>query len=443
MGSDSISTVYCHTHPPVPTHGSVLLFRQSLHASNRPKLPVDTRLLPIQPHTTCSSHVCRARLCVALRAAGRARHTRRLRGSITTPKVTQTYDQNGHLAAKTVTPRDLSPTGISKGLQSHINLYNAAERLVKVSDGSNNEIASYAYNPFGQRIKKTVSQNPGGSAGVTLGTTFYFYADEGLIAETDGTGNLTVSYGWNPDGMWGTAPVWKRDILTASATANAIEHYYHVDHLGTPQRLTNHAGEVTWRAFSEAFGKTAIDASVQPVTTAVTVNSLRFPGQVEDGETGTRQNFFRDYDPNVGRYVQSDPIGLDGGVNTYAYVLNRPLFDIDPTGENAAAAAAAAAYAAIRACGANKKCRCEATHLGYSILCRMKQCGSSTSCAEAVVASAATAGCVGLRTAFLTLGCSKDAATKQAQIEEVKKRAKNLVKCPAEVTRLCGCGALP
>ncbi|MEW6713282.1 MAG: RHS repeat-associated core domain-containing protein, partial [Candidatus Riflebacteria bacterium] len=77
---------------------------------------------------------------------------------------------------------------------------------------------------------------------------------------------------------------------------------------------------------SEAFGQSHIQAGAR------TEIALRFPGQYFDSETGRHYNYFRDYDPTVGRYIQSDPIGLYGGGNTYAYVLGNPLKWIDEMG---------------------------------------------------------------------------------------------------------------
>jgi RHS repeat-associated protein len=250
------------------------------------------------------------------------------------PKISQTFDVNGHLATKIVTPEDASVNGVKSGRQSQRFTYNTGERMVRVGDGSTananqgNEIANYAYDPFGRRIKKTVIQaiTPDSRLGVTL----YFYGDEGLMAEVDGSsGNILTTYGWMLNETWGTSPVFKRDFVGQSS----VEHYYHVDHLGTPERLTNQAGEITWRSYSEGFGKTTVDTSVTPTTTATTINNLRFPGQYEDPETNTRYNYFRDYDTATGRYLQSDPISLLGGENTYAYVENQPTVQFDPTGE--------------------------------------------------------------------------------------------------------------
>jgi RHS repeat-associated protein len=76
---------------------------------------------------------------------------------------------------------------------------------------------------------------------------------------------------------------------------------------------------------SEAFGKTFVDTTLAPTTTGTTTNNLRFPGQYEDVETGTYYNYMRTYLPMVGRYGESDPIGLGGGLNTYSYVGGNPV----------------------------------------------------------------------------------------------------------------------
>ncbi|MEW8507661.1 MAG: RHS repeat-associated core domain-containing protein [Candidatus Thiodiazotropha sp.] len=99
----------------------------------------------------------------------------------------------------------------------------------------------------------------------------------------------------------------------------------HTDHLGAPRAVTDEAQQSVWSADYSPFG--LIDIHTQ----AITLN-LRLPGQYEDQESGTYYNYQRDYDPNTGRYLTSDPIGLKGGMNTYAYVGGNPLNAIDPLG---------------------------------------------------------------------------------------------------------------
>ena len=103
-------------------------------------------------------------------------------------------------------------------------------------------------------------------------------------------------------------------------------YFVHSDHLGTPQKVSNDTGAVVWAADYEPYGP--ISLQIWHIS-----NTARFPGQVFDAETGLHYNYFRDYDPSVGRYVQSDTIGLAGGINTFAYVYGNPLRYTDPTGE--------------------------------------------------------------------------------------------------------------
>jgi RHS repeat-associated protein len=111
-------------------------------------------------------------------------------------------------------------------------------------------------------------------------------------------------------------------------------YYVHADHLNTPRRLTLPAGNaVVWRWDSDPFG--AGSPNSHPAGTPLSAYlyyDLRLPGQIYDSHTGAYYNWFRDYDSTTGRYMQSDPIGLGGGINTYAYVGGNPISNKDPLG---------------------------------------------------------------------------------------------------------------
>ncbi len=100
-----------------------------------------------------------------------------------------------------------------------------------------------------------------------------------------------------------------------------------VDHLGTPQAITDEEGNIVWQADYKPFGEAA-------VTAGDVNNNFRFPGQYFDEETGLHYNWHRYYDPDTGRYLTPDPIGLEGGINLYSYALNNPVNLADPDGKN-------------------------------------------------------------------------------------------------------------
>ncbi|WP_075184797.1 RHS repeat-associated core domain-containing protein [Teredinibacter haidensis] len=111
--------------------------------------------------------------------------------------------------------------------------------------------------------------------------------------------------------------------------------FIHADHLNTPRLATSQSQTKVWEWNSDVFGVGLANEDPDNDTNLTKIN-LRFPGQYFDGESGLHYNYFRDYDPTLGRYIQSDPIGLRGGINTYSYVNNNPLRYIDPYGLSAA-----------------------------------------------------------------------------------------------------------
>ncbi|WP_373308287.1 RHS repeat domain-containing protein [Chitinilyticum piscinae] len=109
-------------------------------------------------------------------------------------------------------------------------------------------------------------------------------------------------------------------------------YYYHTDHLGTPQELLDSDGNLAWSADYKAWGE-AKAAISEAAKRAGISNPLRFQGQYFDHETGLHYNQHRYYDPQIGRFISKDPIGLLGGLNVHVYARN-PIEWIDPLGLN-------------------------------------------------------------------------------------------------------------
>jgi RHS repeat-associated protein len=283
------------------------------------------------------------------------------------------YDANGNTVAES---RSLNAD------RSYI--YNQNQRLIKVTDTA--VLGEYLYNANGQRVKKTANGK----------TTYFIYDQSGNLIEeanekgevnsdyiyledipvakvdewwegveapdaptglrvTPGDMQLTVS--WNAvtdtvvDGYkvyWGTTSgtytnytdVGKTTSYTITGLTNDTTYYiavtayadlkntyfYHTDHLGTPILMTDKEGTVVWEGEFLPFGE---EYSI----TGTVTNNFRFPGQYYDVETGLYQNWHRDYKPEIGRYIEKDPSGIQKGYNhLYVYAGNNPLSSMDISG---------------------------------------------------------------------------------------------------------------
>lgn len=121
-------------------------------------------------------------------------------------------------------------------------------------------------------------------------------------------------------------------LVPVSAPAPLALYFVHTDHLNTPRLVADAVGTTVWRwEQAEPFGSNPADQDPDGNSVAFDL-PLRLPGQRYDQETGLHYNYFRDYDPSIGRYGESDPIGLRGGLNTYVYAGARPLLYSDPNG---------------------------------------------------------------------------------------------------------------
>ena len=231
-------------------------------------------------------------------------------------------------------------------------VYNASQRPTAVLGARGEPIATYRYNTDGERVSKTVYAPaiaaPGmvrtASVGQPQGeTTYSLYRDRQLAAEADRDGRITAHYLY----LHGK-PVAKIEMAAKTGVLQRLKtalglapegetlaqvYAIHTDHLGTPQAVSDAAGQIVWQARVSAFGQARIvHAALSPARARPFEMNLRLPGQVYDAETGLSQNYFRDYDPALGRYTTPDPMGLAGGLNPYLYADANPLTKIDPLG---------------------------------------------------------------------------------------------------------------
>jgi len=196
--------------------------------------------------------------------------------------------------------------------------YNAANRMSGTSLGGEH-LMSYRHNGRGERVYRQ-------GIGNTVHTVF------------DPAGRWVGDY--DADGVIIQQAIWFGDLpvgLLARDGGNTRLFHVEPDMLGSPRAVIDPArgtnGTVVWRweLAGEAFGNDKPNEDPDGDGTAFVLD-MRFPGQQYDSASGLNYNYFRDYEASTGRYVESDPIGLRGGISTFVYANGSPYLWVDPRG---------------------------------------------------------------------------------------------------------------
>ena len=230
----------------------------------------------------------------------------------TTFNITSGDNQLSSTTGSLVRTYTYNAAGMTTAYGSNVFSYNDRGRMMGVSVGSTS--TSYLYNALGQLVEK--------SSGSSANT--YMYDESGhLIGEYDGSGNLIEETVW-----LGDTPV---ATLQPSGSSISI-NYVQTNHLNAPTKVTRSSDNaLEWRIDQDPFGTASPNQN--PSGLGTFIYNLRLPGQLYMAETGLNYNYFRDFDPQVGRYVESDPFGLTtGSFSTYSYVDGNPIWLVDPYG---------------------------------------------------------------------------------------------------------------
>jgi RHS repeat-associated protein len=202
--------------------------------------------------------------------------------------------------------------GNTKSYANNSYIFNDRGRMSSAT--VNASTTNYVYNALGQLIEKSGNG----------GTTLIVYDEAGhILGEYSSTGALIEETIWMGD----------TPVATLLPNGSSVTVYYiHTDHLGTPRKITRTTDNgLMWRWDPDTFGSMA--PNTNPAGHGTFNYNLRYSGQYSLNESGLYYNYFRDYDPQTGRYIESDPIGLYGGsFSTYAYVAGNPITNTDPLG---------------------------------------------------------------------------------------------------------------
>ena len=211
--------------------------------------------------------------------------------------------------------------------------YDLHDQLVKAEifkkDGMK-ETWAYTYDALGRRIGKGRLKNEEVSDDLENPTRFVWDGSH-LLQEIHSDGRYTYIY-TDPDSYEPLAQV--RDWTTEDGESRQQTRYFHCDQIGIPREMTDKDGNLLWFGNYTGWGRLKEETKV----TDSAYQPFRLQNQYADRETGLHYNFFRYYEPDAGRFVNQDPIGLKGGENFYQFSTNIQNM-IDPWGLNAGSVA--------------------------------------------------------------------------------------------------------